>query len=153
MRSVLGVVLFGGLVVVSAGCGSSEGGQALDMVPVSGNITVNGNPTGNVELTFWPQADTKGQGGAGSTDSTGRYEVASPQGKKGLPPGKYKVVASRRLNPDGSPPDPKTPPIESNARETLPSKYSDKLKTELFLTISAGDKRSFDFSLQAPKKN
>jgi len=133
-----------------AGCGSKD--EAAGFVPVSGNITVNGNPTGNVLLTFVPQGDTKGNGGSGTTDSTGRYEVTTPQGQKGLLPGKYKVVASRRLNPDGSPPDPNTPPIESNARETLPAKYSDENKTELTLNIAAGDKRSFDFAVQTGKK-
>jgi len=125
MRIVLYVGMLCGLFAL-AGCGSKD--EAAGFVPVSGNITVNGNPTGNVLLTF------------------------VPQGQKGLLPGKYKVVASRRLNPDGSPPDPNTPPIESNARETLPAKYSDENKTELTLNIAAGDKRSFDFAVQTGKK-
>jgi hypothetical protein len=149
MRTATRVGLLAGLLAAT-GCGS--GGTDPDLVPVAGNVTVDSNQAGNVELTFVPQGETKGNGGTGVTDSTGRYEVKSPQGKKGLAPGKYKVVASRRLNPDGSPPDPDTPPIESNARETLPPKYSDANKTELSLTISVGDKRSFDFAFQTGKK-
>jgi hypothetical protein len=86
------------------------------------------------------------------TDSTGRYEITTPQGKKGLLPGKYKVAASRRLNPDGSPADPNTPPIESQAVERLPKKYSDQEKTELSVNIAPGDKRSFDFALTSEKE-
>lgn len=151
MRAAMRACVCGWLLAGAAGCGSA-GGAAGGLVPVAGNILVDGNPAGNVKLTFVPQGDTKGNGGGGITDSTGRYEAAATQGKRGLPPGKYKVVASRRLNPDGSPPDPNTPPIESNAVETLPPKYSDPAKTELSLTISAEDKRSFDFSLQTAKK-
>lgn len=152
MRVVLSAGLVGFVLVASAGCGGG-GGASGDLVPVAGNITVDGASAGNVELKFVPQGDTAGNGGGARTDSTGHYDAMTTRDqKKGLPPGKYKVVASRRLNPDGSPPDPNTPPIESNAVETLPPKYSDLARTELFLTISPDDKRSFDFALHSIKK-
>jgi hypothetical protein len=148
MRCGSWVCLFAGVLAV--GCGGSGGGEAT--VPVVGNIKVDGEPAPNAVIRLIPQGTTGGQGGGGATDSTGRYEVSTPQGKKGLPPGQYKVTVSRRLNPDGSPPDPNTPPIESKAIETLPAKYSDLTKTELSLNISPDDKRSFDFDLKVKKK-
>lgn len=148
MRATFGAGLLAGLLGV-VGCGGGSGAEGY--VPVSGNIKVDDQTASNAEVTFIPQGNTPGNGGTGVTDSTGRYEISSPQGKKGLPPGKYKVTVSRRLNPDGSPPDPNTPPIESNARETLPPKYVDREKTELTANISEGDKRSFDFSLASMK--
>lgn len=123
--------IWGGLLaglMATAGCGGGGGGG--DLVPVAGTIKVDDVPTGNVSLTFQPEGTTSGNGGIGTTDSTGRYEVTTPQGRRGLPPGQYKVTASLRLNPDGSPADPNTPPIESQARETLPAKYSDLGKTD-----------------------
>lgn len=146
------VVMVGALAslmgVIGCSGAASEGGD----VPVVGNIKVDEQTASNALVTYIPQGNTPGHGGSGVTDSTGRYEVASPQGKKGLPPGQYKVTVSRRLNPDGSPPDPNVPPIESNARETLSPKYSERDKTELSVNISTGDKRSFDFSLSSSRK-
>jgi hypothetical protein len=143
MRCGSWVCLFVGTLTV--GCGS--GGSSGDAVPIIGNIKVNGEIAPNAIVKLIPQGNTPGQGGGGATDSTGRYEVTTPQGKKGLPPGQYKVTVSRRLNPDGSPPDPNVPPIESQAVETLPPEYSDLARTKLSLNISADDKRSFDFDL------
>ena len=149
MNRLFGAGILAGLLGAVLGCGSKS---SAGLVPVSGNIAVDGQTAGNAVVTYIPQKDTTGNGGTGTTDSTGRYTVTTPQGKTGLPPGQYKVTVSRRLNPDGSPPDPNTPPIESNARETLPVIYTDADKTQLTITIAADDKRSFDFDLKTKKK-
>ena len=148
MRCGSWAFLFAGVLAV--GCGS--GGSGGDVVPIAGNIKVDGESAPNAIVKLIPQGNTPGHGGEGTTDSTGHYEATTPQGKKGIPPGQYKVTVSRRLNPDGSPPDPDVPPIESRAVETLPPKYSDPVKTELSLNISPDDKRSFDFDLKVKKK-
>jgi hypothetical protein len=138
-------------LIVSVGCGKSE--KPTDgLVPVSGNITIDGAVGGNALVTFLPQGKTGGFGGSGTTDSTGHYTLVGSRGEKGLPAGQYKVTVSRRLNPDGSPPDPNTPPIESNAFETLPDKYTNPDKTQLVVTLNPDDKRSFDFAIQGGKK-
>jgi hypothetical protein len=141
-------VLAGLLAVV--GCTSPTGDDGL--FPVSGTIKLDGTPTANVSVVFIPQGNTAGHGGSGVTDASGQYQLMSPQGKKGLPPGEYKVAVSRRLNPDGSPPAPNEMPIESQARETLPLKYSDKEKTELVARLTADDKKTFDFDLKTKSK-
>ena len=152
MRTFLSAgLLMSGLAALS-GCGGSGSAADPNMVLVAGNISVNDQPAGNALVSYLPAGDTKGNGGSGMSDSTGRYEILTPQGKNSLPPGKYKVTVSRPLNRDGSPPDPSVPPIESTARETLPPKYCDPLKTELSVTLVAGDKRSFDYSLKTAKK-
>jgi hypothetical protein len=150
MRTVFGAGLVAGLVA-AVGCGKAD--VEAGYVGTGGTIQLDGQPASNTLVTYIPQGTTGGTGGSGMTDSTGRYEIVSPQGKRGLPPGKYKVTVSRRLNPDGSPPPADEWPIESQARETLPAKYSDKDKTELSINLAEGDKRSFDFSLQSGKKN
>jgi hypothetical protein len=142
MRRVLGA-----LMLLAAGCGTGDG-----LVSVAGTVTVNNQPAGNAAVTFIPLAGTPGNGGTALADSSGRYEIMNAQGQKGLPPGKYKVTISRRLNADGSTPDPNVPPIESQARETLPPHYTDPEKTELTADVSAGDKRSFDFTLTMGKR-
>lgn len=132
------------------GCGSSD--SSGELTPVSGVITLNDSPAGNCLITFIPDGATKGNGGSGMSDSSGKYEINTPQGKKGLVAGRYKVTISRRLNKDGSLPDPNVPPIESSAVETLPPKYVDTNKTELSATVIAGDKKPVDFTLKTGKK-
>ncbi len=148
MRKTLGAA--GLLLGLTLGCGGDA--ADADAIPVAGAVTVNDQPAANAVVTFRPDGDTKGNGGAGTTDAAGLYEILTPQGKKGLLPGKYKVTVSRRLNPDGSPPDPKEMPIESKARESLPPKYADAAKTELTATVAAGDKKAINFSLKTGKK-
>jgi hypothetical protein len=102
-------------------------------------------------VSFIPQGNTSGNGGTGVADKTGKYEIATPQGKKGLPPGQYKVIVSYRRNKDGTAPDPNVPPIESSAIEVLPLKYSDREKTELSATVG-NEAKPHDFKLQTGKK-
>lgn len=139
LASLLGVV----------GC---SGGGDDGLLPVGGTIKLDGTAIANVTVVFIPQGNTAGHGGTGVTDAGGQYQLTSPHGKKGLPPGEYKVTVSRRLNPDGSPPAPNEMPIESQARETLPPKYSDKDKTELNAKLAADDKKQFDFDLKVKSK-
>jgi hypothetical protein len=134
------------LLTLVLGCG---GGAAP--VPVSGKVTLNGDPADHCTVTFYPMGDTQGTGGGGVTDSTGKYEARS-KGGNGLPPGEYKVTISRRLNPDGSKADPNVPPIESPARETLPALYTAKDQTKLSLNVPAGGTTSGDFVLKATVK-
>lgn len=138
-------VLFPWMVML-AGCG----GDADGLVPASGTITIDGQPGANAAIAFIPQGSAPGNGGTALTDASGKFEIATPQGKKGLAPGSYKVTVSRRLNPDGSPPDPNTPPMESSAKESLPVKFTDRDKTELTATVAAG--KTHDYSLLTSKK-
>ncbi len=139
-----GTLLLGLLTVV--GCGGGHG-----LTPVTGIVTLDGKPGDGASVAFIPAAGTPGNGGTALADQTGRYEIRTPQGKKGLPPGQYKVTVSYRRNPDGSVPDPNVPPIESKAVEWLPAKYTDATKTELTATV-ASEAKSFDYTLQTGKK-
>ncbi|MCE9565708.1 MAG: carboxypeptidase regulatory-like domain-containing protein [Planctomycetes bacterium] len=149
MHHRLWVCMLAGLLGI-VGCRTADVDEGL--LTTAGNVKVDGEAAPNATVTFIPQGNTAGHGGTGTTDATGHYQLTSPYGKTGLPPGEYKVTVSRRLNRDGSPPDPKEMPIESQARETLPTKYSDKDKTELRVTLTADEKRSFDFDLKVKKK-
>lgn len=145
MKSRAWPLLTGCLLLGLAGCGSSGG------VAVTGRVTLDGQPLPNAEVTFHPQEETKGLGGSAVTGPDGRYELVSAQGKKGVAPGDYRVVISRRLRPDGSPPDPNVPPVESDARETLPAVYSHLDSSTLTAQVSK-DKPVHDFALAGAKK-
>lgn len=131
-----------------AGCG---GGAGDGLVPVAGVVSLDGQPLAHATVSFAPQGATGGHGGSGRTDSSGRYQVTTPYGKKGLEEGAYKVAISRRLNPDGTPPPPDEKPIESNAKEHLAPRYSDPARTQLTANVSASSPTT-NFDLQSKKK-
>jgi hypothetical protein len=108
-----------GVVWAVAGCGSS------DVVPVSGRVTVDGEPLkarGGV-VNFVPMKD-KGNATeiqpTGYVDENGNYTVYYAQGKKGAPPGWYKVQVAgippgegplQMPRPDWTGPPPKPAPL------------------------------------------
>jgi hypothetical protein len=145
MRIVIALGLWAAVCGL-AGCGGTVDG----LIPVTGTVTVDGKPGDGAAVAFVPKDGTPGNGGTAAAGADGKYEIVSPQGKKGLAPGTYKVTVSYRRNPDGSAPDPKAPPIESQAVEWLPAKFSDRDKTELSATVAEG--KTHDFAVQTGKK-
>ena len=77
------------VLLISAGCG------AAGLQPVSGRVTLDGEPVANAEVIFAPM-QVKGIANPGphskaTTDSDGRFEVASKDGNKGAITGKHRV--------------------------------------------------------------
>jgi hypothetical protein len=88
--SPLNSFLIGFLVMLSAGCG-----KKANIVPVSGRVTVDGQPLGNVAVNFGPL--TGGLDGAyasyGKTDGEGRYTLKLvDNGQSGAMVGKNRVT-------------------------------------------------------------
>ena len=75
--------------VLLAGCWKGEYSS------VSGTITVNGEPRGNVQVVFAPLATDKtnspGPPSVGVTDATGRYELVARDGKRGAIAGTHRI--------------------------------------------------------------
>jgi hypothetical protein len=129
---------------VLAGCTPS----APPLTPVAGTVTLDDQPLAGALVKFLPQGDTQGHGGFGKTDANGRYEIAPQRLKgKGLSPGEYKVIVSRKLQPDGTPLPPDAKPIETGAIESVPEPYCKLNLTPLTVTISA-EAKIFDISLK-----
>ncbi len=80
-----------GVVALAAGCA----GEVEQLAPVSGAVTVNGQPVPSGNVTFYPDS-SKGNASqhqpTGRLDATGKFELFVPGGKKGAPAGWYKVV-------------------------------------------------------------
>lgn len=145
MRKVSWFV-FGWLLFLPA-CGRPA--EAVPLVSISGIVTFKGKPLEGAEVLFTPVEDTRGHGGTGRTGPDGIYILRSPRGQEGAPVGRYKVTISHRLMPDGAPvpQDDPTPPIESSARETLPTKFSSPDRTGLMATV-LGTGENLDFHLK-----
>jgi hypothetical protein len=149
MRHLFRSIVVPGMLILAAGCGQTGGGGG-DTVPVAGTVTLDSQPLAGATLFFNPSGSTKGHGGSAISGPDGKYAVLSPQGTKGLPTGTYKVTVTLRLRPDGTPPPPDVPPIESDAVETLPARYSSPEQTVLTVTVDSG--KPYDFPLQSGKK-
>lgn len=70
------------------GCGG--GADTPELVPVSGTVTVDGQPVEGVTVMFAPKAS--GRKATGVTNSEGRYELVYTAGNYGATPGEYRVV-------------------------------------------------------------
>lgn len=112
---------------------------------------MDGSPLANATIELIPLGTTEGVGAFGNSDENGVFYLTTKQGKDDIPPGEYKVTVSRLLNPDGSLPDPNVPPIESQAKETMPAHYLDPEKTRLRLTITP-EKKQYEIALEKVKK-
>ena len=67
-----------------------------DFVPVSGVVTIDGEPKENVRVVFAPMAteetNTPGPPSLGVTDAEGRYELETRDGYRGAVVGKHNVT-------------------------------------------------------------
>ena len=84
-----------GVTVLVTGC---SGGR-YPTAPVSGQVTVDGEPVDNVLVTFTPIGDAAelGPGSTGRTDASGRYTLQLVgEGRAGAQPGKHRVTLAIR---------------------------------------------------------
>ncbi len=106
--------------------------------PVSGLVTLDGQPCAGANVAFIPLGETSGNGGLGQTDETGKFTAhlhdgQTGKGPPGLLPGQYKVLINKTVNPDGTPfiATAEVAPIDANAKELLPEIYSNYEQTKL----------------------
>ncbi|MEQ1827295.1 MAG: hypothetical protein ABL921_15165 [Pirellula sp.] len=117
-----------------AGCWSGTGAS------VSGNITLDGSPLDDANISFVPLTD--GQHEAGwTTIKEGRYLIPA---SSGLGTGEFRVEirALRTVNESTKMND----PTLVNAKEIIPSRYNSK--SELWKEIKSG-KNNADFDLKS----
>ena len=146
--AVLKAIAFGLAVFCIAGCGKGVVSPDPGVV-VTGMVTMDGKPLPKATVRFVPESTKQGFGGSGVTDSAGKYELLSLVGEEaavGTPPGKYKVIITKMIKPDGSVADMMEPPMMSAARESFPLQYSDTASSILNETVSSSG-GTFNFEL------
>jgi len=138
---------------VALGCGGAKK-DAPKTVPVSGTVTVDGQPIGGATVTFLPTS-TDRHGATGTTDATGRYTLFVGD-NRGAMPGNYKVTIQYFVKKDGTPfivtPETDMETVQGEIKPALPAKYSDPEKTELTTTVpdKGTDKADFKLETGAP---
>lgn len=136
------------VLAVIVGCGGAAPAKPLPKTaPAVGLITLDGTPLPFATVMFAPRGATKGIECVGVTDETGKYTLTQTRGGEGVPPGEYTVVVSRYVRGDGTPIrlDPKEPPANQGAVESLPPQYSSSIDSVLVATVpETGGEFKFD---------
>lgn len=131
------------LAAASAGCSKSP----YKLVPVSGVVTLDGQPIAGGIVNFQPIAGgAGGNAGPGSTARTGpdgRYTLATIQGKPGAVVGKHRVKIYS-YNAETAKQDANGGPRE---REKVPPKYN--YKSDLTFDVTAEGTSKADFPLES----
>ena len=118
------------------GCG---GGSDFDIVPVSGKVTLDGQPLADAVVTFMPQA-TGSDRDAGPTswartDAQGMYELvtATEDETSGAVAGTHQVMITTAEEPQGD--DERDDVYGSSTPERVPSRYNSA--TQLTIDVPA----------------
>ena len=157
MRSVYGRSLWTVclLPLLFAGCGESEPEETQALFPVSGLVTMDGQPVSNASVQFHPQASAAGGSAQGTyygtTDANGKYELLSPRGTPGCEAGTFTVTVSKFAKQDGSPlpPDAAAEDFAALGVEHMPPQYNDPALSQLKAVVPDGGKTDLNFALQS----
>jgi hypothetical protein len=139
-------LLLGLAVVFALGCGSSK------FVPVSGKVTLNGQPLANATVAFQPTGDEQtietGPGSSGKTNENGEYTLTVATGKKGAVVGKHRVLISTvETNRED---DQRPQRGDRSLVNRVPSRYGMGGKDELFFVVPSEGTNKANFTLTAP---
>jgi hypothetical protein len=129
-------------VTLSPGCGKNP----HRLAPVSGKVTMNGNPLANAWVAFLPDTKpghTASPTSRGKTDAQGRYTLATWENASGAVVGTSKVRISTMESTGGS---------EGEggiviARETVPERYN--ARTELTFEVPEEGTDAANFNLKS----
>lgn len=136
-----------GLLLGTCGCDSVE--PDGDLVPVTGTVTLDGEPLQGATVSFNVAQGTSGQGGTGTTDAEGKYELSHFRAGTGVHAGAYTVTIHKLVLSDGSPIPPDAESIFSlDTKEVVPAKYN--TATTLTATVHRGGEpiNPIDFALK-----
>jgi hypothetical protein len=135
------------LALAVVGCG----GSGFKLAPVSGRVTVEGQPVVGASVTFEPVGSKDntdpGPGAVGLTDAEGRFTLATvPDNRKGavVGPCRVRIKVIERGNEAANPWE---DPVIKSKRTTkhLPLKYNDQ--TDLKFDVPANGTTEADFKL------
>lgn len=137
------------LMLLMTGCGGTVAGKVLDLQPVSGLVKMDGQPFAGASVSFVPRGSTEGQIAVSVTDVGGNFEMAYPDGSKGVPVGEYKVYISKLVTPSGDPiPEGKTA-ADVEAKDLVPAKYKQPDDLINVISVPAGGKSDVVIELRS----
>lgn len=133
------------VALITIGCSSY---QPLAM-PVSGVVTVDGQPEPGVWVSFIPTDRDKhieGFLGIDDTDESGRFVIKNLDGEETFFSGEFKVTFVRFLKQDGSLIRPGEKPSDVGAENVLPERYMTPFLTPFTVEVTR-ENTEFSFEL------
>lgn len=125
-------------VATLIGCGSGR----PEVVPVSGTVTLDGDPVVGAAVTFALQGE--GRPATAVTDALGKFTLTTFGGDSGAAPGKYAVTVVKMKNGSQSG-DPENEGLmgaeviePSQDLYEVPQRYSDPQTSDLKVEVKAG---------------
>lgn len=133
------------------GCGPSS----PKLVPVTGTVSLDGEPLAFKSLLFLPEGETAGNGAGGFTNGEGNYALTAvifgaTKDYDGCPPGRYRVVVSEPTIPitaadfgpldeeeEGGEPAVAVGPTSEPSVKDVPAVYTSEQTTTLVLEVPA----------------
>lgn len=102
------------------------GGSGVETAPVSGKVTLDGQPEGDIMVNFQPTGDTTGIGSAGLTSADGTFSLKTvgEKSQEGAVVGTHTVTLFPKV-PDEDPMDDYPLPDLDDLRIPLPPKAFD----------------------------
>ena len=141
------LLLFGCLLVL-AGCGGGGGPEH----PVSGIVTLDGDPVPNATVRFIPDGDTDAtSSGYAETGTDGKFVItAGAKNKKGLVAGKYKVTVSKGKAAQFTSSEEGAGAVVPGVdiKDDFPPHYSDPAQTVLSYSVT-GDGQPIEIKLDS----
>ncbi|QDU40954.1 hypothetical protein Mal4_53170 [Maioricimonas rarisocia] len=149
-RLALAALLILPCLATVSGCSNAEGFDGAGLAPVSGLVSLDGEPAAGVSMYFSPKDSTPGTGGYAITGPQGQFKVMHRSTSEGILPGTYHVTFSRLTMPDGSPLPEDQDAADVGAVESLPRKYqSTDIETPLSVVTVTPDGSTFNFDLSS----
>jgi hypothetical protein len=141
--------LVGVLAAALAGCGDDP----FEIAPVSGKVTLNGEPLADARISFQPISGGSdvGPGSAATTDAQGHYTLTTHDGQRGATVGGHRVrISTLKMSADPSKDDAgflirMSRPDGVLIPEKVPAKYS--RDSPLTFTVPPGGTSAADFDL------
>ena len=137
LRLRLGLLFFG-LAAIGCGGGSSD---APELAPVSGIVTMAGQPKGDLNVTFYPESGDRPATGVTGPDGT--FTLSTLNTGDGAPVGTNKVAitgAAGEAMGESGPPMPGQAGYDEFMKaqaEKIDPKYADPETSGLFYTVPA----------------
>ena len=128
-------------VLIVTGCGSRT-----SVAPVSGTVTLDGQPLANVHVAFQPVATSGntnvGTGSYGMTDSSGNYSLRQADtDRPGAVVGQHRVEINYKVEADDRDPKTRPPP------KSLPPRYN--RESQLQFQVERGGAKAANFELKS----
>lgn len=141
------ILMIAGLMFLTA-CDAETKRDDLKVVPTWGTVKIKGKTLPGVSVIFFPDGTTKGQGGRGITDESGKFILKYQDGRDGVPAGSYSVLFEHFTMPDGSQVPESEFPADVGAINQLPQKFSEFGSSPFKATVPEGGTADLEFDLK-----